>query len=290
MTYHARTRQGTARVEAVRLHIKALKHMPTVSPRIATRLRNHVCTIICLHCMYLHTQWDGHEHLFALPDGTGTVRVIFVLAEEGSWHEYPDSGTLSGGGAPWIDILDMASMDKTDELLEKLVDHEIELLHGQSDRIIMMGASQGGCQSMLRFIRSRQQLAGYIGAVCHVPTMPHTPRDCDPLLDEWRQPVNRSRPIRLLTGSSDFVIPSNMVLRDADRLRSVGGFLDVQVDVQKGMDHGGHLRTQRGKNHKKMLNHADQDAHDNVFDVEFMAQHLPSMLGLAPSPAQQPNV
>eukprot|EP00434_Breviolum_minutum_P023121 symbB.v1.2.020398.t1/scaffold1714.1/size104981/2 len=85
------------------------------------------------------------------------------------------------------------------------------LLNGHSERIVLMGMSQGGGQSMLRFLRSKILLGGWVGSVCHVPTAPHTPRSRDPLLVSSRPTVNRSRPVRLLAGESDCVFAPSLV-------------------------------------------------------------------------------
>jgi len=94
---------------------------------------------------------------------------------------------------------------------------------------------------MLRFLRSNLKLGGWIGSVCHVPTAPHTPRDRDPLIAVGRPSINMNQPVRLLAGESDCVFPSGLVLRDTARLRNVGGFTNVQVDVRKGLRHEGYL-------------------------------------------------
>ncbi|CAE8653381.1 unnamed protein product [Polarella glacialis] len=228
-------------VEVVRLPLRALEDFDKAVPFIAPRLRGHVCTLICLHCLNVHTPWDGWEQYFAPPECTGTVRVVLVLADGVSWHEYPDSALVGAGGSAWIDILDMDSMDRSDMLLERLVDHEAALLNGQSERIVLMGMSQGGGQSMLRFLRSNLRLGGWVGSVCHVPTAPHTPRNRDPLIVGGRPTVNRNQPVRLLAGESDCVFPPGLVLRDAARLRNVGGFTNVEVELRPGLAHEGPL-------------------------------------------------
>jgi len=103
----------------------------------------------------------------------------------------------------------------------------------------MGGSSQGGGQSMLRFLRSQRRLGGWVGSVCHVPTAPHAPRHQDPLLAPGRPLVNCDRPVRLLAGESDTVFPPALVRRDVARLKAVGGFTNVQVDVQPGLAHEG---------------------------------------------------
>merc|ERR550514_880817 len=160
----------------------------------------------------------------------GTVRVVLVLASGMSWHEYPDWGTFSGG-CSWMDMLDADSMLETDRLIERLLDYETKNLEGRSDRIVLMGCSQGGGQSMLRFLRSKRRLGGFIGGVCHAPTGPHMPRDMDPLLDPDRPRCNCGRPVRIQCGGSDAMFPPALVRRDAERLRDVGGFADVEVEV-----------------------------------------------------------
>jgi pimeloyl-ACP methyl ester carboxylesterase len=228
-------------VEVVRLPLKALEDFDQAVPFITPRNNDHACTLICLHCLNVHTPWDGWEQYFAPADFKGYLRVVLVLADNVSWHDYPDSALLGAGGSSWVDILDMDSMDRSDHLLERLVDHEAALLNGHSERIVLMGMSQGGGQSMLRFLRSKLRLGGWVGSVCHVPTAPHTPRSRDPLVAEGRPGVNRDRPIRLLAGESDTVFPPGLVLRDAARLRNVGGFTNVEVEVRKNMAHEGLL-------------------------------------------------
>jgi len=233
---HLSTSSG---VEVVRLPLRALEDFDTAVPFIAPRHPGHSCTLICLHCLNVHTPWDGWEQYFAPCDFRGSMRVVLVLADNVSWHDYPDSALLCTGGSSWVDILDMESMDRSDLLLERLVDHEAALLNGHSERIVLMGMSQGGGQSMLRFLRSKLRLGGWVGSVCHVPTAPHTPRSCDPLTVEGRPTINRDRPIRLLAGESDCVFPPGLVLRDAARLRNVGGFTNVEVEVRTQMCHVG---------------------------------------------------
>jgi len=227
-----------AGVEVVRLQQSALEDLPRAAPLIAPRLSGHVGTVICLHCLNCHTPWDGWEHLFAMPE-LGSLRVVFLLADELSWHDYADVGSIGSGGVAWMDILDIEAMNRSDKLLDRLIDHEAELLGGHSERIVLMGTSQGGGQSMLRFLRSKKRLGGWLGTVCHAPTSPHTTRESDPLLALGRPLVNCDRPMRLMAGEEDCVFPAGLVLRDADRLRRVGGFLDLEVLVQPGMGHEG---------------------------------------------------
>jgi len=270
---------GAPNVEVVRVPLHALEDMDAIAPFIAPRLTDHVCTIISLHCLFLHTPWDGYEHLFAPPGFTGSVRVILVLADGCSWHHYPDQGTLGAGGVGWSDILDVDSMDRSDALLERLVDHEAELLGGHSERVVLMGISQGGGQSMLRFLRSRRRLGGWIGSVCHAPTAPHTPVDRDPLTVSGRPLVNCDRPIRLLSGESDSVFPPGLVARDMARLREAGGFTDVELQVQKGLTHEGF--PDEGKLENAPKGEALQRAWRRVPELLFVRKHLPSMIGVA---------
>eukprot|EP00439_Symbiodinium_sp_Y106_P048967 s6600_g6.t1 len=107
------------------------------------------------------------------------------------------------------------------------------LLNGQSERIVLMGMSQGGGQSMLRFLRSRIRLGGWVGSVCHVPTAPHTPRDRDPLLAIARPTVNRSRPVRLLAGEADCVFAPALVYgpkREASLCEYIGALQSPRAD------------------------------------------------------------
>lgn len=279
-------------IEVVRLPLKALEDFDKAVPFIAPRVSGHCCTLICLHCLNVHTPWDGWEQFFAPNELTGTMRVVLVLAEGVSWHEYPDCALLGAGGSAWIDILDMDSMDRSDMLLERLVDHEAALLNGHSERIVLMGMSQGGGQSMLRFLRSKILLGGWVGSVCHVPTAPHTPRSRDPLLVSSRPTVNRSRPVRLLAGESDCVFAPSLVLSDAARLRDVGGFTDVQVELRKGLAHEGPLPEEAPKKKGLMRSLSTKDLSDSALrraksfakaekacpDLLFLQRHLPSMV------------
>jgi len=275
-------------VEVVRVHLRTLEDLEANAHLIAPRLPGHVGTLICLHCLNVHTPWDGSEHLFVSSELGGTLRVVLLLADGCSWHDYPDKGTLGAGGVSWMDILDVDSMERADKLLEKLVDHEAMLLGGQSERVVLMGMSQGGGQSMLRFLRSRRRLGGWIGSVCHAPTAPHTPRDRDPLLAIGRSMVNCDRPMRLLAGEEDNVFTPGLILRDADRLRSVGGFMDVEVEVQKGMSHDGvreevfeplkgNLTGLQAKREAIM-----RQAQMEVPELLFVQRQLPMMLGVVP--------
>jgi len=228
-----RSTSANPSVEVVRIPMRALDNLDGTKRMIAPRLE-HSCTVICLHCLNDHGPWDSYEDCFALPEGLGAVRVVLVLASNCSWHDYPDHGTLMGGVA-WVDILDWDSMSHSDRLLESLVDYEISLLGGQSSRVFLAGISQGGGQSLLRFIRSEKQLGGWIGSVCHVPTVPHLPRQHD--IIGKQHTANAGRPVRLLCGGSDSVFPPALVLRDIERLRTVGGYSDVRVDVMPGLNH-----------------------------------------------------
>jgi len=128
------------------------------------------------------------------------------------------------------------------------------------------GQSQGGGQSMLRFLRSEQPLGGWIGSVCHAPVAPHTPRAQDPLLVGDSKPANRDRPIRLLAGEVDTVFPPSLVNRDAERLRVQGGFTDVVVEVSKGMAHS-----------------KDPDEEDETHpDLDHIRRSLAAMIGTTP--------
>eukprot|EP00930_Biecheleria_cincta_P020671 TRINITY_DN15493_c0_g1_i1.p1 TRINITY_DN15493_c0_g1~~TRINITY_DN15493_c0_g1_i1.p1 ORF type:complete len:536 (+),score=95.35 TRINITY_DN15493_c0_g1_i1:1649-3256(+) len=264
-----------AGVEVVRLHQSALEDLPRAAPLIAPRLPGHVGTVICLHCLNCHTPWDGWEHLFAMPE-LGTLRVVFLLADGCSWHDYADVGSIGSGGVPWMDILDVEAMNRSDQLLERLVDHEAELLGGRSERIVLMGTSQGGGQSLLRFLRSQKRLGGWLGTVCHAPTLPHTTRESDPLLAPGRPLINCDRPMRLMAGEEDSVFPAGLVLRDADRLRRIGGFQDLEVIVQPGMGHEGFR-----EGCAPVLDKAEVSlsvAQTEVPELIYLRQNLPKML------------
>eukprot|EP00747_Dinoflagellata_sp_TGD_P098360 gnl/TRDRNA2_/TRDRNA2_167427_c0_seq1.p1 gnl/TRDRNA2_/TRDRNA2_167427_c0~~gnl/TRDRNA2_/TRDRNA2_167427_c0_seq1.p1 ORF type:complete len:630 (+),score=102.12 gnl/TRDRNA2_/TRDRNA2_167427_c0_seq1:46-1935(+) len=258
------------RVEVVHLPWRALQNLTMAAPLVAPRLPDHNFTVICLHNMNCHTPWDGWEHLFALPQGMGSVRVVMALADGGSWHDYPDIGSFSGG-VPWIDILDPSSMMKTDMLIERLVEHEASLLDGQSERIVLLGMSQGGGQSMLRFLRSSRPLGGWIGAVCHAPIAPHMPREFDPLLAMERPTLNCGRPMRFLAGEVDTIFPASLAIRDAERLRDVGGFTDVKVKIEPGLKHDGYAGS-------------EQETWPPPPELLFVQKQLPAMLKAIRSP------
>jgi len=265
---------GPPLVEVMRVPLHALRDLDNVAPLMAPRLPGHACTLICLHNLNCHTPWDGAEHLFALPPGMGSMRVVMVLADDCSWHDYPDVGSFCGGVA-WIDILDVASMDRTDALIAKLVEHETNLLGGRSERLFLMGMSQGGAQSMLRFLRSERRLGGWLGAVCHAPTAPHMPRGADPLLGEDRPRANCDQPMRLLAGEVDSMFPSPFVLRDVERLRKVGGFTDVQVEVHAGLRHEGPSAEVEAEERGEPVKRGPPQ------ELLFLQRHLPLMLRAA---------
>jgi dienelactone hydrolase len=291
ISYHRRAITGPdsisrfANVEVVRVPLHALKNMEEAVPFIAPRHPNsHVCTVIALHCLNVHTPWDGWEQFFAPPELTGTMRVVLVLAEQCSWHDYLDTAALCGGGSAWMDILDMDSMDQTDSLLANLVDQEVAWLNGESERLVLMGMSQGGGQAMLRFLRSPHRLGGFAGSVCHVPTVPHTPRDRDPLLMAAGRSRNLDRPIRLLSGENDCVFPPGLVLRDAARLREVGGYTDVEVELCPTMSHEGGItrdcylsKVARSRTGRALSVQERQAARDSP-DLFFLQRHLPHMV------------
>lgn len=238
ISYHGASRGKPPCVEVVRLPQRCLEDFAKTAPLVAPKLCDHSCTVVCLHNLNVHTPWDGSEHLFALPPGFGSVRVVMVLANDCSWHEYLDAGCFMGGAA-WIDIMDPVTMDATDKLIAKLVDHEISLLGGHSERLVLMGCSQGGGQSMLRFLRSQRKLGGWIGSVCHAPTAPHLPRATDPLAGDHRSLANCSTPMRLLAADQDSTFGRTLLERDVQRLRTVGGFTDVRMDILEGHGHEG---------------------------------------------------
>jgi hypothetical protein len=267
------------RVEVVRIHLRALEAegeaWESLVAMTAPRL-GHACTIVALHVFNCHTPWDGYEHHFAaLPPGAGTVRVILVLADQGSWHDYPDCGAFAGGVA-WVDILDMKSMDRTDRLLEKLVDHEVSLLGGESERLVLMGSSQGGVQSMLRFLRSRHRLGGFLGAVCHVPTAPHTSCGSDPLADKFRPTVNLDRPMRFLAGALDSTFTLPLVRRDVARLKEVGGFTNVEMEVLPDHQHEG------PREEKEAEENGDAYTKGPPVELLYLQRWLPSMVPTRP--------
>uniref|UniRef100_A0A7S1WRS4 Phospholipase/carboxylesterase/thioesterase domain-containing protein n=1 Tax=Alexandrium catenella TaxID=2925 RepID=A0A7S1WRS4_ALECA len=280
-TYHMGIANSLAvsspQVEVVRVPMRALENLDMVAPLIAPRLQDHFCTMVCLHNLNCHTPWDGQEHLFALPPGMGSIRVVMVLANDASWHDYPDVGSFSGGVA-WVDILDGASMDKTDQLISRLVEHEVGLLGQHSERVFLMGMSQGGAQSMLRFLRSRQRLGGWFGAVCHAPTAPHMPLAADPLLVEDRPLVNLDQPMRFLSGEVDSVFPAPLVLRDAERLRTVGGFTDVTVKVQEGLRHEGLTKDVEAEERGESVKRGPPQ------ELLYLQQQWPSMLAHLATP------
>eukprot|EP00913_Durusdinium_trenchii_P001977 g1828.t1 len=58
-------------IEVVRLPLKALEDFDKAVPFIAPRVTGHSCTLICLHCLNVHTPWDGWEQFFAPGELTG---------------------------------------------------------------------------------------------------------------------------------------------------------------------------------------------------------------------------
>lgn len=73
-----------------------------------------------------------------------------------------------------------------------------------------------------------------------------------------------------------------MVLRDFTRLRELGGFTDIKVEVVKDLAHDGYLSTKVVKQKKKKAetkaSRAEEDARANAQDVLFLRQHLLSIL------------
>jgi len=129
---------------------------------------------------------------------------------------------------------------------------------------------------MLRFVRSRHRLAGWFGAVCHAPTAPHLPVSRDPLLAG--PSVNCDRPMRLIAGEEDSTYPPALVMRDVQRLRTVGGYTDVEVEVQRELMHEG------------LREHVEAEKRGEEFnpgppcELLYLQRCLPSMLPINGSP------
>eukprot|EP00929_Paragymnodinium_shiwhaense_P014866 TRINITY_DN12282_c0_g1_i1.p1 TRINITY_DN12282_c0_g1~~TRINITY_DN12282_c0_g1_i1.p1 ORF type:complete len:602 (+),score=140.34 TRINITY_DN12282_c0_g1_i1:96-1901(+) len=276
VSYHASGHGKASRkkppcVEVVRIPLPCIKNLESLSHIVNPRLP-HVCTVICCHNLNCVDPWDGWEHLFALPDGVGVVRVIFVLADGGSFHDYPDMGAYDSG-CSWIDFIDPETMLETDALIEKLIQFETKLLQGDSRRVVLFGKSQGGVQNLHRFIKSSVPLGGYVGGMCHVPTVPHLPRSVDPVAEvaaSGSPAANAATPVRLLIGDRDSTFAPAMVVRSAERLRTVGGFSDVEVEVMPRLDHEDVLDDEG--------NWIDPDA--DPAEMAFLKKHIVQMLKL----------
>merc|ERR1719210_2194493 len=89
--------------------------------------------------------------------------------------------------------------------------------------------------------------------------------------------------MRLLAGESDSVFPPALILHDVARLRNVGGFNDVEVEVRKGLHHNEYLKN--AKIEGGLNNDAApvlRRAWKQRPELFFIRQHLPSMVRVAP--------
>jgi len=262
-------------MEIVRLDLSALQEGAADEfkgfKELACPELKHSYTIIGLHCFGYHDIWKEDFRGFLPADESDAVRLVFVNATKDSdgcpsWHKYPDDSGMDDklhddAGMPWLDMLyeeGEEGMGQTDLLLAKLIDLESEWLQMRSERIILIGSSQGTAQSMLRFIKSTVLLGGYVGCVGHVPTAPHLPRKEDPLL--LRKSINCHRPLRLLSGGKDTCFAPGLAIRSIQRLRQIGGFTDVEHTIEEDMTH----------------------YMDGYSDVEYLRKSLPAILGTAP--------
>eukprot|EP00928_Gymnodinium_smaydae_P057156 TRINITY_DN40436_c0_g1_i1.p1 TRINITY_DN40436_c0_g1~~TRINITY_DN40436_c0_g1_i1.p1 ORF type:complete len:556 (-),score=86.25 TRINITY_DN40436_c0_g1_i1:56-1642(-) len=208
-------------------------------------------TVLAFHHYGSHDLRREHIRQYLPANKSDRARVVFINADEDmdgalSWHDYLDKAMMDenlgdDAGCSWIDIIDAETtreggrgMDETNRLLAQVVGFEVTWLHGQSKRLVLSGSSQGGGMAFYHFLTSSTVLGGFVGCVCHVPTAPHLPRTQDPLL---RAPVNRSRPVRILSGGNDTCFAQSLVQRDLLRLQRIGGFTDVEQRIQSDADH-----------------------------------------------------
>ena len=146
----------------------------------------------------------------------GPVRFVFP-------HASVRPVTLNGGMAmrAWYDILGTDLVRREDEPglrasmaeVQALIDHEVA--RGiPSERIVLMGFSQGCAMTLLTGLRSPQRLAGLVGLSGYLPLAQTTATECSD--------ANRLVPIFLAHGRQDPMVQLARGTASRDALQALG--------------------------------------------------------------------
>lgn len=163
---------------------------------------------------------DGYDFVdvvpsLNLPEGHN-IRFIFPHAPQRPITI--NAGMVMPG---WYDILGLTMKDPHDEVGIKASEQLIFLLLQDifatgipSDRIILMGFSQGGALSLHSALRFPQRLGGVAALSAYLPL--------DSLLPQERHPANAALPIFMAHGMADPVVPYLMGLHASQQLEKLG--------------------------------------------------------------------
>ncbi|MDO4636208.1 MAG: dienelactone hydrolase family protein [Lautropia sp.] len=142
-------------------------------------------------------------------------------------HAPPIPVTINNGYVmrAWYDILvsdlvrqeDEAGLRQSQTALDALIAREIE--RGiPSERIVLMGFSQGCAMTLLTGLRQAHRLAGLVGLSGYLPLLATTAQE--------RSPANLRTPIFLAHGDQDPIVPLARAIATRDHLRSLGHPVD----------------------------------------------------------------
>lgn len=148
-------------------------HLPTVL---------HTHTVLLLHgraawgSEFAHALFNVEESTIRLPSLFPSVRFVFPTATTQLSTVFQENLT------EWFDIYSLGDPDARLDLqlpglkasvsyILKLIDEEVELLGGDSRKLILGGISMGMATSLMAFLARGKGLGGYIGASGWMPLM-----------------------------------------------------------------------------------------------------------------------
>jgi len=147
---------------------------------------------------------DGYDFEPIVPElrlGEHQIRFIFP-------HAPIQAVTINGGMhmRAWYDIKDLNALDNEDvDGIKHSSEKIINIIHEQnkrgiaSDKIFLIGFSQGGAIALYTGLRYSQTLAGIIALSSYLPAQVS--------LEHERQPANQQTPVLVMHGLTDPVIP-----------------------------------------------------------------------------------
>eukprot|EP00746_Dinoflagellata_sp_MGD_P097077 gnl/MRDRNA2_/MRDRNA2_38913_c0_seq2.p1 gnl/MRDRNA2_/MRDRNA2_38913_c0~~gnl/MRDRNA2_/MRDRNA2_38913_c0_seq2.p1 ORF type:complete len:179 (+),score=27.97 gnl/MRDRNA2_/MRDRNA2_38913_c0_seq2:140-676(+) len=122
--------------------------------------------------------------------------------------------------------------------LTGILDDEVRKLDGDASRVFLGGSSQGCILGLDVYMRYRHALGGFCGVVGYWPFC------SDAVLEGQVCSMRATRPIRLLNGLNDNVVPWDMARPTFEKFRRAG-FTNVTNDTpEKGLGH--HLGPREG--------------------------------------------
>jgi len=196
----------------------------------------HTCTLVFLHGRaYTPSYYCINKHFFQAQHAAG-LRVV-LPASPALFEGKPLTQWFSG----WPPG-EMQLEQPRREVLNVL-DEEVQKLDGDASRVFLGGCSQGCILGLDVYMRCPHTLGGFCGLVGYWPS------SSDSVLEGGVHGARLARPIRLLNGARDDVVPWEMVCGESGacfaKLKKAG-FTNLKNDKpEEGLGH--HLGPREGR-------------------------------------------